>query len=209
MIEHQTRNVKITRFGCLTLLKGVIFRETRKLWWAVPTRRFLAGPEVRPTGIVLFRAMCNRFTASGSSMKRSSVLIYKICCIGLVVVLATCLGGPLEAQLGEAGRVAWPGFQVLQGRWLALDGKNVIDIGKIDLTGGMQVKYFNPDPVHVARAQAARDGQAVKVWLELRDPHSPCCTYDLTYNPGNDQLQGVYWQKGDRKSTEVVFIREK
>ena len=61
----------------------------------------------------------------------------------------------------------------------------------------------------MAYAQAARDGKETRILIRLRDPGLPCCTYDLTYHPGVDQLQGVFWQKGNSKSTRVVFIRAK
>ena len=116
---------------------------------------------------------------------------------------------PLQAQPGEALKVPWPGFEVLKGRWQALEGEVVLEINKIDSLGRMEVQYFNPEPVHVAQAQAARDGKETRILIRLRDPGLPGCTYDLTYDPGVDQLKGIYWQKGNSKSTEVVFIRAK
>jgi hypothetical protein len=129
--------------------------------------------------------------------------------VTLLVVLACFFCTPLGAQLEEAGRVAWPGFQVLKGRWRAQDARGVIDIQHIDPTGSMEVQYFDPEPVQVTKAQAARDGQLTKILLKLSNPSSPCCIYDLTYDSGSDRLKGVYWQKTDPKSTEVVFIRAK
>jgi hypothetical protein len=126
-----------------------------------------------------------------------------------LVVLMMCLSGPLGAQLEEAVRVPWPGFQVLKGRWQALDDSEIIDITNVDPTGRMEIKYFKSEPVQVARAQAARDGKATKVLIELRDPGSPCCIYDLTYDPGSDRLKGRYWFKGNSKSTDVFYTRIK
>lgn len=113
----------------------------------------------------------------------------------------------LQAQPGEALKVPWPGFEVLKGRWRALAGEVFLEIHKIDSLGRMEVKYLNPEPVHVAQAQAARDGKETRILIRLRDPGRPCCIYDLTYQTGVDQLKGVYWQKGNFNSTEVVFIR--
>lgn len=124
-----------------------------------------------------------------------------------IVILGFFFCMPLVAQLEEAGRVAWPGFQVLKGRWRALDGRGVIDIQTIDPTGVMKVSCSNHEPVHLVRAQAARDGQLTKDLIKLRDPSSHCCTYDLTYDPGRDRLKGVFWQRTNPKSTEVIFIR--
>jgi hypothetical protein len=133
----------------------------------------------------------------------------KLCGIFFLVVLAMCLNGPLGAQLEEAVRVPWPGFQVLKGCWQVWDGNDIIEIQNVDPTGRMEVKYFRSEPVYVARAQAARDGKATRVLMELRSPDSPGCTYDLTYDPGSDRLRGRYWLKGSPKGIEVVFRRIK
>jgi hypothetical protein len=133
----------------------------------------------------------------------------KLRCIFFLVVLAMCLTGPLGAQLEEAVRVPWPGFQVLKGRWQARDSNDIIEIQNIDPTGRMEVNYFKSEPVNVAKAQAARDGKATRVLLDLRDPGSPGCIYDLTYDPGSDRLRGRYWLKGSPKGIEVVYSRIK
>jgi hypothetical protein len=73
--------------------------------------------------------------------------------------------------------------------------------------GRIKVQYFNPNPVNEGRAQAARNGKETKILIRLCDPGLLCCTYDLTYDPGVDRLKGIYWQKGNPKSTEIVFIR--
>jgi hypothetical protein len=129
--------------------------------------------------------------------------------VTVIVILACLVCTPLGAQLEEAGRVAWPGFQVLKGLWRSLDGRGVFDIKHIDPTGSMEVQYFDPGPVQVITSQAARDGQLTKILIKLRNPSSPCCIYDLTYDSGSDRLKGVYWQKTDSKSTEIIFIRAK
>jgi hypothetical protein len=124
-------------------------------------------------------------------------------------VLLAFFSVPLGAQLEEAARVPWPGFEVLKGHWRALEGGNVIDVKNISPTGIMEVYFFNPDSVRVNKAQAARDGTETKVLIELRNPGSFCCTYDMTYDPSSGQLKGVYWLKANFRSTDVVFIRDK
>jgi hypothetical protein len=141
--------------------------------------------------------------------KRKGVMKLTARLLLLIMVLVTGLSAPLGAQLEEARRVPWPGFQVLKGRWQALDDNIILDIKNIDPTGRMEVTYFKSEPVYVARAQAARDGKATKVLIQLRYPNSPCCIYDLTYDPGSERLKGIYWLKGNTKSTDVVFVRVK
>ena len=125
-----------------------------------------------------------------------------------LVLLLMCCSTSLRAQLQEATRVPWPGFEVLLGRW-GCPGEGIISIKNISSTGSMQVQYFNPEPIHVTQAQAARDGTLTRVLIILRHADNLCCTFNLVYNPENDQLSGVFWQKDRPKTSEVVFHRIK
>ncbi len=110
-----------------------------------------------------------------------------------------------------AGNVApaQPDFQRLMGQWQRPDGGYVIDIMKIEANGKMQAGYYNPRPIHVARAEAADEGAAIAVFIELNDVNYPGSTYTLRYDPANDQLHGVYYQAALQESFEVVFVRMK
>jgi hypothetical protein len=125
----------------------------------------------------------------------------------LLVLMAAFLTVPLGAQLQEAIKVSWPGFQVLRGLWQDRNGMGVMQIKKINPTGGIEIQYSELEPVHVTQAQAARDGKTTKVLISLRYSNSSYSTYDLTYNPQSDQLKGIFWRKGSFKTTEVVFDR--
>jgi len=102
-----------------------------------------------------------------------------------------------------------PDWQKLKGKWLRPDGGYIIEIKKLDDNGKMDAAYFNPKPIHVARAEASRSGAAIKVFIELRDVNYPGSTYTLTYEPGSDQLKGIYFQAVQQQSYEVVFVRLK
>jgi hypothetical protein len=56
---------------------------------------------------------------------------------------------------------------------------------------------------------ASRDGAAVEVFIELRDANYPGSTYNLTYDPQSDQLQGIYYQAALQQQFEVFFVRMK
>ena len=71
----------------------------------------------------------------------------------------------------------------------------------------MEAAYFNPRPIHVARAEASRDGSATKIFVELRDVNYPGSTYTLIYEPTNDQLKGIYFQAALKQQFEVFFER--
>jgi hypothetical protein len=102
-----------------------------------------------------------------------------------------------------------PGFGTLTGRWLRLDGTYVLEIRSVAASGSVDATYLNPEPVNVARAEATREGSALKVFVELQAPGYPGSTYTLTYDPRNDQLTGVYYQAVLQQRFDVRFVRLK
>ena len=102
-----------------------------------------------------------------------------------------------------------PGFAKLKGKWLRPDGGYVIEIRSVEPGGKLDAAYFNPQSIHVARAEATQDGATTRVFIELRDVNYPGSTYDLVYDPVSDQLSGIYFQALQRQQFEVVFARMK
>lgn len=100
-----------------------------------------------------------------------------------------------------------PDMMALRGRWVRTDGGYVIEIKSVDPGGQMQAAYYNPNPVNVSRAQAARSGAAVTVFIELRAPGYPGSTYTLIHDPQSDTLKGIYHQAALQQNFEVVFVR--
>ena len=82
-----------------------------------------------------------------------------------------------------------------------------MEVRSIAADGAIDVAYFNPNSIHVAKAEASRDGSATKLFIELRDVNYPGSTYTLTYEPASDQLQGVYYQAVERQRFQVTFLR--
>ena len=52
-------------------------------------------------------------------------------------------------------------------------------------------------------------GDAMKVFIELRDVNYPGSTYTLTYDPASDQLKGVYYQAAAFRRFPVAYVRMK
>jgi hypothetical protein len=104
---------------------------------------------------------------------------------------------------------AKPGFDKLTGRWLRPDGGYVIEVRSVAPGGNMDASYFNPRPIHVAKAEASETDGTVKVFIELRDVNYPGSTYTLTYDPTSDGLTGVYFQAALKETYDVVFVRLK
>jgi len=100
-------------------------------------------------------------------------------------------------------------FQTLNGRWLRPDGGYVLEVRAVDPNGKIDAAYLNPKPINIAKAEATRDGSAVKVFVELRAPNYPGSTYTLTYDPQQDQLKGIYFQAVERQNFAVAFVRMK
>jgi hypothetical protein len=102
-----------------------------------------------------------------------------------------------------------PGFDKLKGQWLRPDGGYIIEVRSVEPGGKMDAAYFNPRPIHVAKAEASQEGETVKVFIELRDVNYPGSTYNLVYEAKNDQLAGIYYQAALQERFEVVFERMK
>jgi len=71
----------------------------------------------------------------------------------------------------------------------------------------MNAAYFNPQSIHVAKAEASQDGETIHVFIELRDVNYPGSTYNLTYDPADDSLKGIYFQAAIGQTFDVYFLR--
>jgi hypothetical protein len=134
--------------------------------------------------------------------------------VGIVAALALLRGAapggtssPAASPAVPIGPATGSGFGTLKGRWLRPDGGYILEIRSIDASGKIDAGYLNPQPIHVARAEATRDGSSLKIFVELRAPGYPGSTYSLTYDPKRDELVGVYFQAALRQRFEVVFGR--
>jgi hypothetical protein len=102
-----------------------------------------------------------------------------------------------------------PAFAKLQGKWLRPDGGYILEIRSAAPDGNLEAAYFNPRPIHVAKAIGLEERGSVKVFIELRDVNYPGSTYTLAYNPANDQLKGDYFQAALQQTFDVFFTRVK
>lgn len=100
-------------------------------------------------------------------------------------------------------------FQPLIGRWQRTDGGYVLEIRNIAADGTATVRYYNPRPINVAKAEASKTGSTVRLFVELRDAGYPGSTYTLVYEPKKDALLGIYYHAGNRQYFKVVFLRIK
>jgi len=98
-------------------------------------------------------------------------------------------------------------FGVLVGRWLRTDGPYVINISAVDENGKLDASYANPRPLPFHTAEVTRDGNALKLFFELRAGGYGGSTYTLKYDAASDSLRGVYDQVVVKQKFDVVFNR--
>lgn len=96
-------------------------------------------------------------------------------------------------------------YGALLGRWVRTDGSYMLDVRAIDGDGKAQVQYFNPRPIHVARAEASRDGDQLKMTVVLEDVGYPGSYYTLHLTPQSRQLRGEYYQASMQETFDVSF----
>jgi hypothetical protein len=114
---------------------------------------------------------------------------------------ASVASAPIASSDGK------PEVKRLVGNWVRPDGGYILGVRTVDSAGHVEAAYFNPRPIHVARASTSPVGNTMKLFIELRDEGYPGCTYDLTYNPEDDMLQGIYFQAQIQQRFDVVFLR--
>src|SRR5882724_8110218 len=100
-------------------------------------------------------------------------------------------------------------FGVLVGRWVRVEGGYVISINAVDANGKLDASYANPRPLPFYTAEATRDGNALKLFFELRAGGYGGSTYTLNYDAASDQLRGIYDQVVVKQKFDVVFNRSK
>lgn len=111
-------------------------------------------------------------------------------------------------KLSVSATAATAAFAKLPGKWLRPDGGYILEIRSATAEGKLEAGYFNPKPIHVAKAEASREGETVKVFIELRDVNYPGSTYTLVYQPATDRLGGNYFQAALGQNFDVEFVRQ-
>jgi hypothetical protein len=124
------------------------------------------------------------------------------------MLLASAL--PAAAQQPPTSAAsATPAFEKLKGRWLRDSGGYIIEIRSVGPGGKLEAAYFNPKSIHVGKAEASRQGEVLKVFVELRDVNYPGSTYTLAYDAKGDRLVGRYFQAVAGETFDVYFVRLK
>ena len=97
----------------------------------------------------------------------------------------------------------------LVGEWIRSDGDYRLKILSATADGKLDAGYFNPDPIHVERAEWLIKDKNIIINVVLRDINYPGSTYTLQYFPREDRLAGNYYQAVERANYGVEFVRQK
>jgi hypothetical protein len=158
--------------------------------------------------------------APPTGLSAKGYVIWGVIIVGVAIVtLATLKGRTRQSTRTEPPQTvpstnappvaaqASPDLQKLKGKWLRPDGGYIIEIKSVAGDGKLDAGYFNPRPIHIAKAKASQEGNTTKVFIELQDANYPGSTYTLTYIADRDLLAGVYFQALQGQSYEVYFER--
>jgi hypothetical protein len=102
-----------------------------------------------------------------------------------------------------------PDYKSLVGEYLRSDGDYTIKILSGTADGKLDVAYFNPNPIHVAKANWEFKNNTFVIGVELRDVNYPGSTYILQYFPVEKKLAGKYYQAVEKVYYDVEFSRIK
>jgi len=164
-------------------------------------------------------APINREAAEPVARKRNSWIAPAVAAVVIAAAAAaffalrpapgppTALAPPVSSQAASPDKTDHEGQARLVGRWLRPDGGYILEIRSAAPDGKLDAAYFNPRPIHVARAEwKARDGK-LSVFVELRDVNYPGSTYSLQFLDAKDQMAGTYFQAAQQMTFDVEFVR--
>ena len=140
--------------------------------------------------------------------------LFAVVCISVIVLaVLTGLIVPLTVWAGDEKGSAYRATQAelnrMTGKWLRPDGGYILELSDAKPDGKLKAAYFNPRPIHVAKAEWRSMAGRIQVFVELRDVNYPGSTYTLIYDAAKDRFEGYYYQALQKQTFDVVFERTK
>jgi len=111
------------------------------------------------------------------------------------------------SAVGPAAAQRLATLEAIKGTWVRPDGGYIIFIRDVAPDGALDATYFNPNELPFAKAQASREGAAVRLAFELRAGGYNGSTYALSYDAATDRLTGTYYQAVAKQTFAVFFAR--
>jgi hypothetical protein len=115
----------------------------------------------------------------------------------------------LKDNSGTPSTAVKPDYNQLAGDYLRSDGVYTLKILSVSADGKLDAAYFNPNPIHVGKAEWVFKNNSFFIMVELRDVNYPGSKYTLQYFPSDRQLAGNYFQAVEKVNYDVVFVRKK
>lgn len=140
-------------------------------------------------------------------MKKSKGILVSALLFSVLLMMAGATG--IAAWAAEPAKTSQSDFRRLEGRWVRPDGGYILELKDIKKDGSMTAAYFNPRPIKVYKAEAAKKNGKLNVFVELRDVNYPGSTYTLVYDPASDRLCGKYFQAVEKQTFYIEFLRAK
>jgi hypothetical protein len=147
-------------------------------------------------------------TGMNTSLAKKTATLLLALTAALIISCGQPAEQPREAASTPAAAMT-ADYQPLIGRWARTDGDYMIEIKSITADGKADAGYFNPRPINVARAEASREPDGLRLFLELRDSGYPGCLYKLTFDKAASRLTGTYFQAAQNQTYEVMFEKMK
>jgi hypothetical protein len=122
--------------------------------------------------------------------------------------LAQSASSPAATGKAAPSARATVGFDTLKGTWVRPDGGYRIVIGNVGADGRIDATYYNPSQLPFAKAHASLNDSQLRASFELRAGGYDGSTYELTYDPASDRLNGVYFQAVIKQKFDVYFVRK-
>ena len=116
---------------------------------------------------------------------------------------------PATTATSDTPSLKAPEINLLVGRWVRPDGGYILEIRSATPDGKLDAGYFNPNSIHVGRAEWVEKDGKLYVMTELQDVNYPGSTYGLEYMISQDVLTGTYYQAVEKSTFDVQFVREK
>jgi hypothetical protein len=117
------------------------------------------------------------------------------------------VAGLFIAVLFSGSGFAAEKFAVMAGEWQRTDGNYLIKVSDVQPNGKAVVQYFNPSPIHVAKAAISPHNGLVQLSIEFQDKGYEGSTYLLYYYAKEDSLVGYYYQAKMNRTYKVIFKR--
>jgi hypothetical protein len=99
-------------------------------------------------------------------------------------------------------------YNIIAGNWQRTDGSYLLSVSDVLPDGLARVEYFNPRPIHVARAAISTKKDMIELFIKFQDKGYEGSTYKLYYYAKKDALVGFYHQAATNKTYEVIFLRK-